>query len=54
LGAQHTHQRKWWATVVALRVAWGKQGNHISPQNHLLHLLKEHLLAGFFALQIEG
>ena len=53
MGAQHSHQGKWWAAALAFGVVGCNESNQIGPKNRLLQLLKEHLLAGFPEVQIE-
>ena len=51
---QHGRQRKGGPASLAFGVVGGNQLDQRRPRNHLIHLVKEHLLAGFLRAQIQG
>ena len=52
VGAQHGHQRKRRPAFEAFWLAGGNEFDQRSPWHHLVHLLQEHLIAGFLDAQI--
>ena len=51
--AQHSHQRKGRPASLAFGVVGGNEFDQCSPWHHLIHLIQEHLLAGYLGAEIE-
>ena len=52
--AQHRQQRKGWPASLAFGIVGGNQLDQGSPGHHLVHLVQEHLLAGFLHAEVQG
>ena len=53
MDAQHRHQRKERPARLAFGLVRRNEFDQRSPENHMLHLFQEHLLAGFLRAEME-